>query len=248
MDEKITSRWFWTKSQQRHSNRLKEIKKKASDRIDNSPPRVSRLSNTGQKFLKQERKLEIQAKNDKILGILVDISRGRRSTSTGVILESASNLPRKKSLNSIIRKQQVVKINKDNEALAKRIFNTSRDLSFKQLDQEWKETVKYKKSISKAKFRKVPGMDKSRKSTRQQSSVRGRTQSLFEENLLFMSNDKQSSPINTQRSEIVFIDPHKPSSDLSVKGIVKTRFLKSCEPISINPPKTYIKLSPLPKP
>jgi len=248
MDEKITTRWVWNKSQQRHSDRLKQIKGKFSARIDNCAPRISRLPNAGPRFLEQERKTDIQVKNDKILGILIDISRGRRSTSTGTILESALNLPRKKSLNVIARKKEVEKINNDNEAMARRLMRTTQGVSFKKLDEEWKATVKYKKSISKAKFRNLPGVDKSRKATREKSGVRNRTKSLCEDNLMFLSSDKQSSPINTQRSELVFIDSHKPSSDLLIKGTVKTRYLKSCEPIRINPPKTFIKLDPLPKP
>ena len=247
MDEKTTTRWFWAKSQQRHSDRLKQIKNKFSVRIDNSPPRISRHSNIGPKFLEKERKTDIQVKNDKILGILIDISRGRRSTSTGVILESALNLPRKKSLNVIARKKEVEKINNDNEAMARRLMRTTQGVSFKKLDQEWKANVKYKKSISKAKFRNLPGVEKSRKVTRERSGTRNRTQSLCEDGLMLFSSDKQSSPINTQRSELVFIDSHKPSNDLLIKGTIKTRYLKSCEPIRINPPKTFIKLDPLPK-
>jgi hypothetical protein len=249
MDEKITSRWFWEKSQQRHSNRIKEIKSKISTRINNSPPRISRLSTSRSKFLEKERKSKIQSNNDKLLNVLVDISRGRRSTSTGLILDSALTLPKKKSLNFIARQQQVLKINNDNEALARRLLKTTHGLSFKKFDQEWKNTVKYKKTISKARFRSIAPSEKSRKSTREKTGIQLRTKSLGEDPIMFLSRDKQGSPfIDTQRSEVVFIEEHKPSEDLLVKGQTKTRFLKSCEPVQINPPKTYIKLEPLNQP
>ena len=244
MDEKITARWFWAKSQKRHSTRLKEIKSKNSKRLDNSRPQPPRMSSSGSKFLEQERKNSIQSNNDKLLNVLVDISRGRRSTSTSLIFDSALALPKKKSLNIVARKQEILKINTDNEAMARRLMKTTRGLSFKKLDQDWKNSVKYKKTISKARFRSLPHNQSSRKSTREKLNVR--TKSLCEEPLMFLTRDKQGSPvIDTQKSEVVFIEDHKPSGDLLVKGQTKARFLKSCEPVKINPPKTFIKLEPL---
>ena len=244
MDEKITARWFWANSRKHHSNRIKEIKSKTSNRIDNSPPRVPQILKSGSKFLIQERKNSIKSNNDKLLNVLIDISRGRRSTSTSLILDSAQALPKKKSLNMSSRKQEALKINSDNEAMARRLTKTTHGLSFKKLDQDWKNSVKYKKSISKARFRSLPNNDTSRKSTREKLQMR--TRSLCEDPAALLNSELQHSPlIDSQKSELVFINDHKPSGDLLVKGQGRSRFLRSYEPIHINPPKTFIKLEPL---
>ncbi|OMJ92464.1 hypothetical protein SteCoe_4806 [Stentor coeruleus] len=182
LDEKLTNRWFWSKSQTRHTEKLKEIKKHNAGRIDNSAPKTRRNNSTS-KFLELEKKIEMNRNNIKLLSSLTDISSGKRATSTRLILNSIGTLPKPKSLNVQSRKKEAQRIITDNEAFARRL-NNSQNLSMKKLDKEWHDNKKYIKNVSKAKFRKLPLITQrsrldERKLSENNSVIRKRAQSLY---------------------------------------------------------------------
>lgn len=253
LDEKITNRWFWSKSQMRHSERIKDIKNKYSSRIDNSTPRTRR-NNSSTKFLRLEKKSQIHKNNIKLLNSITEISKGKRASSTRLILDSIESLPKPKSLNVQSRKQEAQRIITDNEAMARRLYNSS-GLSFKKFDKDWHDTVKYKKTISKAKFRKLPGLTQnsridSRRSTQEKIVSKKRTQSLHDDALINMisSRDVQgSSLIATPCSEIVCIEQHKPSTEFIITGQGRINQITKFNKVKINPPKPSVRLAPLKK-
>lgn len=250
IDEKLTSRWFWSKSQKGHSDRLRDIKQKYTTRIDNSIPKTQKISNASS-FLKNEKKTSIYKDNLKLLGTLSEISTGRRRTSsTHSIMDSLKSIPKAKSLNKEYRQKELKRINNDNEKLAKRLLKTTNALSFKKLDEEWNNTVKYKKTISKARFRALPKLEERQKLERRNSGskngIQKRAQSLFEQRTLLSNGDHNSPVGNSPISELVHIEPHKPSTDFCVKGFNNRQYRK-LEPIKINPPKASVRLGPLKK-
>ncbi|OMJ78795.1 hypothetical protein SteCoe_21322 [Stentor coeruleus] len=237
----------------RHSERIKDIKKKYSNRIDNSTP-STRRNNSSTNFLRLEKKSQIHKNNIKLLNSITEISKGKRVSSTQLILDSIESLPKPKSLNVQSRRQDAQRIITDNEAMARRL-NKSSGLSFKKFDKEWHDTVKYKKTISKAKFRKLPGLTQnlridSRRSTQEKIVTKKRTQSLHEDALISMINnrDVQGSPIIvTPHSEIVCIEQHKPSTEFIITGQGKINQISRFNKIKINPPKPSVRLAPLKK-
>ena len=59
-----------------------------------------------------------------------------------------------KSLNISVRKQQNEKIEKENHAFAKRLFDKSGSLSKKKMDEEYYNHLKYRRQIQKIKKKK----------------------------------------------------------------------------------------------
>lgn len=247
-DEKLTTRWFWSKSQQKHSARVKEIKEKTSLRLKNSPPKLRRNSIISQKFHEDERKTEIHRENIKLLDSLTDISFGRRSSSTHLILDSVRGIPKPRSLNIQARIQESKRILSDNEAIAKRLLKTTNGVSFKKLDVEWQNVVKYKKTISKAKFRALPKSSEKGKvsnltsSSEVKSNGQTRAHSMHEPPMLslytreFTSNFSMS-PILQTHADLAMIDRHKPNVNFCVNG-QKKKVLKKRLPGKLAPIKT----------
>ena len=158
-DENLTTKWFWSKSQERHTNRLKEIHSKNSPRINNTQPQKFKHHQTAKprsSYYGTLVETEIYNSNQKLLGMLTDISSGWRFSSTHVIIDSANNLPKPKSLNYEDRKQESQRIISDNEAIAKRLLRTTNSLSIQKLTEEYSAVLKYKNAISKSKFRGLP--------------------------------------------------------------------------------------------
>lgn len=252
LDEKLTNRWFWSKSQARHTEKLKDIKNKYASRIDNSAPKARRNNSTS-KFLELEKKSEMHRNNIKLLTSLTDISSGRRATSTRLILNSIGTLPKPKSLNVQSRKQEAQRIITDNEAMARRL-NNSQNLSMKKLDKEWHDNKKYIKNASKAKFRKLPLITQrsrldERKSSENNSVIRKRTQSLHGDTLNKPINKEELNPLNitSTSTELVYIEPHKPSTDFLVTGQRKAKTFKKNPIAKVSPPKVPARLAPLRK-
>ena len=254
-DEKLTARWFWTKSQQKHSQRVREIREKISTRIGNSLPKPGRNTQASNKFHDNERRTEIHRDNIKLLGNLTDISHGRRSCSTSIILDSVKNLPKPKSLNLQARKQEAQRIISDNEAIATRLLHSSKGLSFKKLDQEWHNAVKYKKTISKAKFRVLPRLNEKistaeaiKLNDSRSSAQQRRSNSMHEPQTVnlhkreHINNFSLSPVLQNNNPEVVLIEGHKPTADFMVKGSNKcstTRPKQKSRPTKLDPLKTF---------
>ena len=256
LDEKITSRWFWIKSQEQHNQRVKLLKSKISTRIDNVPPKIRRNSHISIKFHQSESKKKIQEENIKLLNSLTDISSGKRASSMNLILSSTKDIPKPKSLIQPYRKQEAKRIINDNEALAKRLMRSRNGLSFKKLDAEWQNSERYKKTISKAKFRFLPKISQKSKlfeSKNTDKSSKKRTNSMYEESLrTFAARDTSKnlsvSPILDSRSNDLFgTDSYKQSLDLTVTGQKKSYNAYTTVKKQPSTKKNQPKLDPLSK-
>jgi Hemingway/CFA97 len=254
LDEKLTARWFWSKSQSNHSKRLQDIKHKLSNRIDNSQPRT-RSDHRPLKFLEVERKTEIHKENLKLLGVLADVSCGKRSTSIQIILDSVKALPKPKSLNLSYRKQEAKRIINENEAFAKRLMKNKHELSFKRLDKEWHNSVKYKKTISKAKFRLLPKIDSKPRTSDIEKSFstrdnKKRAFSLMPDSVSSSENIKNTvkSPENKIiNRELIQIQSWKSPPNFMVKGEQKNKLKDSNGPAALKKNSKNRKLEPITK-
>ena len=162
LDEKLTSRVFRLYSHKLHKQRLNDIRSKISTRINNSVPRTLKYQNikrTGYVSQVRERKTNINRENEKIFQVITKISEGKRASSIYSVIDSSRPSPKPKSLNLTTRKKEAQRIIEDNYALAKRLSESTRGVSFKKFDDDWQNTAKYMSSISKRNIRKLPKLD-----------------------------------------------------------------------------------------
>ena len=107
-------------------------------------------------FLTNERNITINKDNQILLNKLVEISSGKWSS----VQAAPQKLPKKRnqsvkvskgpiSLNMLTRKKETERIEKENHAFAKRLFDKQAVLNKKNLDSEWRNHLKYKKQIQK---------------------------------------------------------------------------------------------------
>ena len=97
-----------------------------------------------------ERNIEINRSNQALLNKLVEISTGKwtsvpqvrdRSHDVSRIHSSAEGF---KSLNLPYRKRETDRIERENHAFAKRLFERQGNLSKKKLDDDYRAHIKYK--------------------------------------------------------------------------------------------------------
>lgn len=161
-DEKLTSRVFRLYSHKLHKQRLVDIKSKLSTRINNSVPRTlkyQQIKRTGYMSQVKERKSNINRENEKIFQMITQISGGKRGSSIQYIIETTRQSPKPKSLNLPTRKKEAQRIIEENYALAQRLSESTRGVSFKKFDEDWSNTTRYLNSISKRNIRKLPKID-----------------------------------------------------------------------------------------
>ena len=145
-----------------HKQRLIDIKSKASTRLNNSVPRTLKYQNikhNGYVSQEKERKTNIVRENQKIFQIMEEISSGRRAASIHQVLDSVRGTSQPRSLNLPSRIKEAQRIIDDNNALAKRLNETNRGVSFQKFDEDWQNTTKYMNSISKKNIRKLPTLE-----------------------------------------------------------------------------------------
>lgn len=107
--------------------------------------------NKTQKFMKNEKNAEINRENQILLNKLVEISNGKWSSVSKPAPKKAKKVgPSKKSLNYERRKKEFERIERENMAIAQRLFNKQGSISKKKMDEEYKVHKKYKKQIQKA--------------------------------------------------------------------------------------------------
>ena len=106
-------------------------------------------------FLQNERNIEINRSNQALLNKLVEISTGKwssvphlRDRSVDVISRHNSAF---KSLNLPYRKRETERIERENHAFAKRLFERPPNLNKKKLDDDYKDHRKFVKLIQKMK-------------------------------------------------------------------------------------------------
>ena len=138
---------------------------------------------TGQKqineFKTNEKNIIINKDNQILLNKLVEISAGKWSSinqernKPGAGTASRQNKTNNSrsvgptSLNMLVRKKETERIEKENHAFAKRLFDKQAILNKKKMDQEWLDHIKYKKQIA-----KMPTSFKGKNSIQMQSSMR----------------------------------------------------------------------------
>jgi hypothetical protein len=107
--------------------------------------------NKTQKFIKNEKNAEINRENQILLNKLVEISNGKWSSVSKPAPKKVKKAgPTKKSLNYERRKKEFERIERENMAIAQRLFNKQGSISKKKMDEEYKVHRKYKKQIQKA--------------------------------------------------------------------------------------------------
>ena len=105
-------------------------------------------------FLTNEKNLTINKDNQILLNKLVEISSGKWS-SVAPAPKKRSNrsvqpsLKGPTSLNMGMRKRETERIEKENHAFAKRLFDKQAVLKKKDLDHDWAAHLKYKRQIGK---------------------------------------------------------------------------------------------------
>lgn len=81
-----------------------------------------------------------------LLNKLVEISAGKWSTIKKEKIAGA-NIPGPRSLNVAYRKRETERIERENHAFAKRLFDKQANLSKKKLDDDYKNHLQYKRQI-----------------------------------------------------------------------------------------------------
>jgi Hemingway/CFA97 len=155
LDENPISKKYREYSLKLHIGRLKEIRTRGSNRIDNTSPKTIDLllqKKQRKEFIKKEKINDIEKDNKKLIEILTEISLGKRESITQKMIHSTKDTPNPKSLNNTFRKKEALRIIEDNEALIRRIQKTTAELSLQKLNKEWAIVSKYKSTIS----RKTP--------------------------------------------------------------------------------------------
>lgn len=112
-------------------------------------------------FLQNERNIEINRSNQALLNKLVEISTGKwssvphlRAGSIDVYMRHSSAY---KSLNMPYRKRETERIERENHAFAKRLFERPPNLNKNKLDSDYKDHKKFVKLIQKMKGSQING-------------------------------------------------------------------------------------------
>jgi hypothetical protein len=106
-------------------------------------------------FVTNERNISINKENQILLNKLVEISSGKWSSVVAPPVKRNHTANRNQSvkgpisLNVVTRKRETERIEKENHAFAKRLFDKQAVLNKKVLDVDWRNHLKYKKQIMK---------------------------------------------------------------------------------------------------
>lgn len=113
-------------------------------------------------FIKNEKNAEINRENQILLNKLVEISNGKWS-SVAKVSKTATTTKKakpvltgtKKSLNYERRRKEFERIERENMAIAQRLFNKQGSISKKKMDEDYGVHKKYKKQIQKLEGKKL---------------------------------------------------------------------------------------------
>lgn len=123
-----------------HLKKLEEIakanKKLTANQVEEELKRKHEEKQKLNEFMNNEKNLEINRDNQILLNKLVDISAGKRC-SVKKEKEAGMQIGGPKSLNVGTRKKETERIEKENHAFAKRLFDKQANLSKKKLDVEY---------------------------------------------------------------------------------------------------------------
>lgn len=139
------------KMMEMHTRKLKDIQKrekklkKAAE--SNYTEKIKENKTKTKGFLKSEKTAEINRENQILLNKLVEISSGKWSSVAPAPKKVAKKkvaAPAKKSLNYERRKKEFERIERENMAIAQRLFNKQGSISKKKMDQDYHVNRKYK--------------------------------------------------------------------------------------------------------
>lgn len=133
-----------------HTKKLKDIQKrekklkKAAESDYTEKIKENKTKTKG--FLKNEQTAAINRENQILLNKLVEISSGKWSSVAPAPKKAAKKkaVPAKKSLNYERRKKEFERIERENMAIAQRLFNKQGSISKKKMDQDYHVHRKYK--------------------------------------------------------------------------------------------------------
>ena len=149
----FNKKWFFDQQFDHHTKNLQMIRSQSSNRIDNSTPLTMQISKNRIKckeFLKNEEYKKIFQKNQAILKSLDEISNRKVKTMQKKFSIEFFGGP--KTLNMNYRKKQLEKIAYENDFIMKQITNKESSLSNKKLKEDYLQSLKYKKTLSKKNF------------------------------------------------------------------------------------------------
>lgn len=126
-----------------HNKKLKEIqareikKKELVDQEMSSKIKDTKVKTNG--FHKNEKNAEINRENQILLNKLVEISNGKWSSVAKAEKKPVKKKPvvEKKSLNYERRKKEFERIERENMAIAQRLFNKQGSISKKKMDEDY---------------------------------------------------------------------------------------------------------------
>lgn len=142
------------KQMELHNKKLQEIqdrnkkKKKQADKNMSTKIKDNKAKTHG--FMKNEKNAEINRENQILLNKLVEISNGKwTSVAKATKAPKKKEVSTKRSLNYERRKKEFERIERENMAIAQRLFNKQGSISKKKMDQDYGVHKKYKKQIQK---------------------------------------------------------------------------------------------------
>lgn len=156
------------KKMELHTKKLKEIQSRETKKLKSSNTNIGKkikeTKDKTQGFMKNEKNAAINRENKILLDKLVEISNGKFSSVTKAGKKTKKKtVQTKKSLNYEKRKKEFERIERENMAIAQRLYNKESSISKKKMDKDYNTHKKYKKQIQKleggAKRRKTKKTD-----------------------------------------------------------------------------------------
>lgn len=136
-----------------HTKKLKEIQQRGGKKTKTKDNQIGKkLKENKDKtygFIKSEKNAEINRENKILLDKLVEISNGKFSSVGKATKKKKKNIQTKKSLNYEKRKKEFERIERENMAIAQRLYNKESSISKKKMDKDYDTHKKYRKQIQK---------------------------------------------------------------------------------------------------
>ncbi|CAI2372294.1 unnamed protein product [Moneuplotes crassus] len=141
-----------------HTKKLKEIQERGPKKKPKAVPTIGKKlkdhKDKTQQFMKNEKNAEINRENKILLDKLVEISNGKFSSVSKPVKKAKKAkkaVQTKKSLNYEKRRKEFERIERENMAIAQRLYNKESSISKKKMDKDFNTNEKYKKQIQKLK-------------------------------------------------------------------------------------------------
>lgn len=129
-----------------HKLKLKEIKEKPTNRIDNSVPtslQYQSLKSKSQTNLDFKKNKEIDRENEKMMIRITEIVKDKR------FIFSNNQIAGPSTLNTLSRKREIEKIGLENEKIIRKIQFLQSNLNKSKLNRDYIKASRYKEQLSK---------------------------------------------------------------------------------------------------